>query len=227
MDGMPFEVIGLFRMAENIFSAGMRDFAIVPYTAALKYLNADRSLLQILVVTEDGSTQDQAMDQVMAEMRTIRGLRPGDPNNFALIRQEEILDTFNRITLVFFLVMIALSSVALLVGGVGVIAIMMIAVTERTREIGIRKALGATRTEILWQFLVEAATLTVTGGAIGLAVGGFLAFLVSAATPIPAAVPVWAILAALGMAAIAGIVFGLWPAWRAARLDPVEALRFE
>src|SRR5690606_20281006 len=118
-------------------------------------------------------------------------------------------------------------SVALMVGGVGVIAIMMIAVTERTREIGIRKALGATKREILWQFLFEAVTVTFIGGAIGMILGGGVALLVDRLTPVPASVPLGAIIAALGMATVAGVVFGLWPAWRAARLDPVDALRYE
>lgn len=135
--------------------------------------------------------------------------------------------TFNRLTGVFFIVMLALSSVGLMVGGVGVIGIMMISVTERTREIGVRKALGATRREILWQFLVESSTVTLVGGAIGMLAGALLAFLVQAVTPIPAAIPLWAVLAALVMAAVSGIIFGLWPAWRAARLDPVVALRYE
>jgi putative ABC transport system permease protein len=123
--------------------------------------------------------------------------------------------------------MLSLSSVALMVGGVGVIAIMMIAVTERTREIGIRKALGATKREILWQFLFEAVTVTFIGGAIGMILGGGVALLVDRLTPVPASVPLGAIIAALGMATVAGVVFGLWPAWRAARLDPVDALRYE
>ncbi len=138
-----------------------------------------------------------------------------------------MVKTFNRITGVFFIVMLALSSVGLMVGGVGVIGIMIISVTERTREIGIRKAVGATRGEILWQFLVESATVTLIGGAFGMLLGGGVALVVQAATPIPASVPLWAVAAALAMAALAGIVFGLWPAWRAARMDPVVALRFE
>jgi putative ABC transport system permease protein len=125
------------------------------------------------------------------------------------------------------MIMIALSSVALMVGGVGVIAIMMIAVTERTREIGIRKALGATQREILWQFLFESVTVTVIGGSIGMIAGGLLAFLVGTFTPIQASVPLGGIVAALAMALVAGVLFGLWPAWRAARMDPVVALRYE
>jgi putative ABC transport system permease protein len=179
------------------------------------------------VVTAHHATQAEAMDDVITLLRTRRGLTPATDNNFAVVRQDQLIEVFNRFTAAFFVIMIALSSVALMVGGVGVIAIMMIAVTERTREIGIRKAIGATRREILWQFLFESATLTVIGSAIGMALGGGAAAILAAVSPIPARVPIPAIVAALTMAAVAGIVFGLWPAMRAARLDPVEALRYE
>lgn len=225
--GAAFRIIGVYELAENIFNSQVEHFAVVPYTAALKYLGLDPDWLSALVVTADHATQDEAIDQVITYLRSTRKLRPSQPNNFAIIRQEEMVRTFNRITGVFFVVMIALSSVGLMVGGVGVIGIMMIAVTERTREIGIRKAVGATRGEILWQFLVESATVTLIGGAIGLAIGGGLAGVVAAISPIPAVVPLWAVVAALIMAAGAGILFGLWPAWRAARMDPVVALRYE
>jgi putative ABC transport system permease protein len=127
----------------------------------------------------------------------------------------------------FFLVMIALSSVGLMVGGVGVVAIMMISVTERTREIGVRKAMGAKRREILWQFLVEAATLTLVGGIVGMVLGGLITQIVKVATPLPAEIPMFSIVAAILMSILTGILFGLYPAARAARLDPVEALRYE
>lgn len=227
INGKPFEVIGVFSMTENIFSSLNRNLAIMPYTSALKHLAAWDGMLGVFTVTSPNATQDEAMDQVITLLRTMRGLRPTDDNDFAVIRQEEFLDTFNKITGVFFMVMLALSSVALMVGGVGVVAIMMIAVTERTREIGIRKAIGATRREILWQFLFEAVTVTCIGAMIGMFVGASGAYLVSALTPIPASVPISAIIAALLMAAIAGVLFGMWPAWKAARMDPVEALRYE
>ena len=227
INGEQFRVVGVFEPARNIFASIQKYFIVVPYTSALKHLQADDEMIGGLVVTAAQATQDEAMDQVAASIRIRRGMHPSEPDNFALIRQEEMAKTFNKITGIFFMVMIALSSVALMVGGVGVIAIMMIAVTERTREIGIRKALGATQREILWQFLFESVTVTFIGGVIGMAIGGGLAFTVSALTPIDARVPIGGIIAALGMATVAGVLFGLWPAWRAARLDPVVALRYE
>ena len=222
-----FRVVGVFEQSKNVFASIVKYFVVVPYTAGLKHLGFSDDMIGGLIVTASNATQDEAMDQVRSQIRVHRSMHPGDPDNFALVRQENMMRTFNKITGIFFMIMIALSSVALMVGGVGVIAIMMIAVTERTREIGIRKALGATQREILWQFLFESVTVTVIGGTIGMMIGGLLAFLVGALTPIQASVPLGGIIAALGMAAIAGVLFGLWPAWRAARMDPVVALRYE
>jgi putative ABC transport system permease protein len=183
--------------------------------------------MRLAVSPAPGYTQQEAMDEVVATLRSLRGLKPGQENTFSIVTQDKLLDSWNQVSGMFFLVMIALSSIGLMVGGVGVVAIMMISVTERTREIGVRKALGATRREILWQFLVEAATLTLVGGAAGMIGGGAIAWLVSAVTPIPAYVPAWSIAAALGASALTGVGFGLYPANRAARLDPVDALRYE
>ena len=227
INGYRFTVIGVFEPMENIFSNLVPNIIAIPYSTAFKYLNVDDTFLTVLVVPEEEVTQADAMDDVTTALRVRRGLRPGEVNDFVLIRQDQMFESFNRITGMFFAAMLALASVALMVGGVGVVAIMMIAVTERTREIGVRKALGATRREILLQFLVEAVTVTLIGTIIGLIIGGSLAGLIRVASPIPAEVPLWAIGAAIVMATVSGVLFGLWPAWRASRLDPVEALRYE
>ncbi len=225
--GQLFNVVGVYRQKENLFSGMAPSWAVVPPTTLVKRLNADTDWMSLLVVPAGGASQELAMDEVTAALRTARGLGPGEENDFALIRQEAFLELFDRLTGVFFLVMLVLSSIGLMVGGVGVVAIMMISVTERTREIGVRKALGATRREILWQFLVESMTVTVIGGAIGMLVGGGGAMLLAAFTPIPASVPLWSVAAALGVSAVTGIGFGLYPANKASRLDPVDALRYE
>jgi putative ABC transport system permease protein len=222
-----FLIVGVYRQEQNLFSGMQPNWAVVPPTTAIKRLRANRDWAQVLVVPTESATQELAIDEVTAALRTVRGLRPADENNFALVRQEAFMEMFDRFTGVFFIVMLVLSSIGLMVGGVGVVAIMMISVTERTREIGVRKALGATRREILWQFLVEAMTVTVVGGMIGMLLGGGGALLLSTLTPIPAAVPLWSIAAAIGISAVCGIGFGLYPANKAARLDPVEALRYE
>ncbi len=193
----------------------------------MKYVPYVKGWMRLAVGPAPGYTQQQSMDEVVATLRSLRGLKPGQDNNFSIVTQDKLLDSWNKVTGMFFLVMLVLSSIALMVGGVGVVAIMMISVTERTREIGVRKALGATRRAILWQFLVEAATLTLVGGAAGMLAGGLVAWLLSLVTPIPAHVPVWSIVAALTASALTGIGFGLYPASRASRLDPVEALRYE
>ena len=227
LNGQPFEVIGKYTPPPNLFGDGEGPRAIMPHTTLNKYLKPQRGWMRFAIAAGDSVTVEDAMDDVTIAMRTMRGLRPGQESNFDLVTADKLLDTWNKITGVFFLVMIVLSGVGLMVGGVGVIAIMMISVTERTREIGVRKALGARRREILWQFLVEASTLTLIGGMVGMLLGGGIAFVVSQVTPLPATVPLWAIVAAIGAAAFTGILFGIYPAARAARLDPVDALRYE
>ncbi len=222
-----FTVVGVFEPEANIFSSIVSEWMVVPWTAAKRRLRQSDWQAQVLVVPNDSVTMERAQDDVIAALRGMRGLGPREENNFAVLASAQIMELFNRLTGVFFLVMLALSSAGLLVGGVGVIGIMLISVTERTREIGIRKAVGATRREILWQFLVEASLLTAVGAAVGMLMGWGLATAVSSFTPLPARIPLWAVGAALGMAAVTGMVFGLLPAYRASRLDPVVALRFE
>ena len=166
-------------------------------------------------------------DQATVARRRVRNLRPGMPNTFDLITQDQILDVVGKFTTYFFVTMVALSSVALLVGGIGVMAIMMVSVTDRTREIGLRKALGATRREILWQFLVEAATLTFVGGLLGIFFGLGAGEVMKAALKLRSGVPLWSAGLACAVSIGIGVVFGVYPANRASRMDPVEALRHE
>ena len=224
---VPFDVIGTYTRPLNPLENDNTHNAYIPMQAAITALNADLRWINVSVRPHDGVSRDQAIDDVTAALRGKRRLRPGVENNFAIITQDKILETYNKIVGTFFIVMLSLSAVGLLVGGVGVIAIMMISVTERTREIGVRKALGATAGIILWQFLVEAATLTGIGGAIGLALGALVAFVVRSNFPIPAEIPLLSVVAAIGGSILTGVLFGIIPAFRAARLDPVVALRYE
>jgi putative ABC transport system permease protein len=232
LNDQQFQVIGVYQTTAGFLKSmdgrgPNRPKVIVPLETARRHLGANRRFIMLTVKPKVEGARDLVMDEVTAVMRAHRGLRPAQPNNFALVGQDRLMEVFNQLFGAIFLVGLALSAVGLLVGGVGVVAIMMISVTERTREIGVRKALGATRGTILWQFLVEAATLTSIGAAIGLALGGLLAMLIRSNTPIPASVPGTAIITALAASALTGILFGMAPAARAANLDPVEALRHE
>jgi putative ABC transport system permease protein len=224
---VPFEVIGIYESGASFMGEGDRPRAYVSITAGRRYLNAWIEWIDFTVRPRPYASRDETIDEVVAAVRGMRGLRPAQENNFAVITQDKLFETWGRMTSIFFLVMIVLSGVGLMVGGVGVVAIMMISVTERTREIGVRKALGATRRMVLWQFLVEAATLTAIGAVAGLVVGWLVSTLIRNATPIDASVPSAAIVIALVASCMTGILFGLYPAGRAARLDPVEALRYE
>jgi putative ABC transport system permease protein len=225
--GQPFQVIGMHAEAASLFSNADEPRLAIPHTAFTKVTDYQKGWMEVAVLPAEAATVQQAQEQVTTALRTSRGLRPGQPDNFAIVTQDRVLDTFNKITAAFFVVMIALSSVGLMVGGVGVVAIMMISVTERTREIGVRKALGATRGEIMFQFLVEAATLTLVGCVVGMAAGALIAWAVRSFTPIPATVPLLSVVAAVLAAILTGVLFGLYPASKASRLDPVEALRYE
>ncbi|MEP7382004.1 MAG: ABC transporter permease [Gemmatimonadota bacterium] len=227
--GRPAQVIGLFQPASNVFQPpGAETVAIVPYRMLDQQFPLDKAnAVFIAVKGRKGTPVVDAQESVMVALREMRGLRPADKNNFDFVTQDQILQIFNRLTGAFFLVMVTLSSVGLLVGGIGVMAIMMVSVTSRTREIGVRKALGATRRDIMLQFLFEAATLTGIGGLIGvvtgLGVGRLAAGVLDIAAPTPVAITAIAVLVSIGI----GLVFGLIPARRAASLDPVEALRYE
>jgi putative ABC transport system permease protein len=225
--GLPFEVVGMHAEAASLFSDADEPRLAIPHSTFRKVAEYWPGWMEIAVIPTESATIVEAQDQVTAALRTRRGLRPGDENNFALLTSDRVLEAFNKITAGFFIAMIALSSVGLMVGGVGVVAIMMISVTERTREIGVRKALGATRGEIMFQFLVEAATLTLVGCLVGMALGALVAWGVRSFTPVPATVPLISVIAAVVASILTGVLFGLYPANKASKLDPVEALRYE
>ncbi|MES3033652.1 MAG: ABC transporter permease [Gemmatimonadota bacterium] len=227
--GRPARVIGIYVQPGNIFSPpGSEIGAIIPFRMLDAQFQLDKTNgLWIPVKPEPGVSVDDAQASVTVALRAGRKLRPRDRNTFDLVTQDQVLDTFNSITSVFFLVLIVLSSVALLVGGIGVMAIMMVSVTDRTREIGLRKALGATTSDIRLQFLVEAATLTGISGLVGVLTGGALGKLATVLLDITTGFPVTLTVVAVASSIVVGVLFGLIPANRAARLDPVDALRYE
>ena len=232
LDGKRFTVIGVYHTKAGFMKSldgrgPDKPRMVLPMMTAWRRLDVWRRSMYVLVRPAVGVTRADAMDAVTATLRGMRGLRPSQPNTFFLVGQDRIMELFDQLFGAIFMVGLALSAVGLMVGGVGVVAIMMISVTERTREIGVRKALGATRATILWQFLVEAATLTSIGAGVGLVLGGLLAWVIRANTSIPATIPFSAVVLSLLAAALTGVVFGMLPATRASKLDPVEALRHE
>jgi len=222
-------VIGVWEEPANVFEpSGAEVAGVMPFKFARQNYRYDNTnALFIAAKPRLGVSMDDAKDVVISALRRVRNLRPGMPDTFDLITQDQILAVVSKLTSYFFIAIVALSSVALLVGGIGVMAIMMVSVTDRTREIGLRKALGATRREILWQFLVEAATLTSIGGAIGILMGLGAGELLKLALRMESEVPLWSAALAAGVSIGIGLTFGLYPANRAARMDPVEALRHE
>ena len=224
-----FTIIGIFADPENIFQPpGGANGGVIPFRAAQHNFHYDETnAMFVIVLGQRGVDISVAKDAAVSALRRSRGLRPDMPDTFDLLTQDQILQIIDKLTSAFFLVMLALSSVALLVGGIGVMAIMMVSVTDRTREIGIRKAMGATHNEILLQFLVEAATLTGLGGLLGIIVGILGGEILKSVLNIRSGPPLWSAIVASAASIGIGLVFGVIPANKAARMDPVEALRYE
>ncbi|HYT05387.1 MAG TPA: ABC transporter permease [Gemmatimonadales bacterium] len=225
---LPYRVIGVVEKQGNLFGLSLDKFAVAPASAPLKrYVNAPRVVDAVAVKAASLPEMREAMEQAEAVMRTRRHLRPREPDDFALETADEVLDFWSKISRVLFVALPGLVAISLVVGGIVIMNIMLMAVAERTREIGIRKSLGARRRDILRQFLVEATTLASVGAAAGVGLGIALAGAVAATTPLPAAVAPWSILVGIVLGAGVGIVAGVYPASRAARLDPIAALRHE
>ncbi|MBZ5620521.1 MAG: ABC transporter permease [Acidobacteriia bacterium] len=227
VDGHNLEIVGTLTKFKSFLGDDQNDKAILaPYHTFKKtYPEAKDNF--ICVLAEPGK-MDEAKDEVTAVLRRRRHVKPSEPDNFGISSAESVISQFRQVIATVGLVMVVISSIGLLVGGIGVMNIMLVSVTERTREIGVRKAIGARRSDIKWQFLLEAMTLTASGGLIGILVGWLLSGAIRTFVPsLPSHVPLWSVIAGFTVATSVGLFFGLWPAMKAARLDPIAALRCE
>jgi putative ABC transport system permease protein len=231
INGKPFHVVGVMEPLGNFLGQSRDNTAFIPITTFNKYYPGEQPFPEVVFVIivrpKSRAYVKSAIDEMTDILRRRRRDAPGAPSTFGISSQDALLDIYNQLTGATALVLTAISFVALMIGGIGVMNIMLVSVTERTKEIGIRKAVGATRLNILSQFLIEAVVLTAFGGVIGLVLGEVASLLTNKYSPLPAFVPMWAIVVGIGISAAVGIIFGLWPAWKAARLDPIEALRWE
>ena len=228
--GTPFRVIGVMQTLGNFFGQSRDNSLYIPLTTYQKYypeVQPPQTVYFIVVRPHTRADVRHVMDDIIDMLRRRRRVPLSAPNNFGVSSQDSLLDFYNQLTGATALVLTAISFVALMIGGIGVMNIMLVSVTERTKEIGVRKAVGATRSNILSQFLIEAVVLTGIGGLAGLIVGEAISLVMNKLSPLPAYVPIWAIGVGIGISASVGIIFGMWPAWKAARLDPIEALRYE
>jgi putative ABC transport system permease protein len=228
INGIPFTVVGTMEKRKGGFMGeNEQDNSVnIPYESFHKMLPwEDKHFL--LIQAQPGKLQ-KALDEVEGLLRMRRNVKPSEPRNFDLSTAERVIEQFDSITAAVGLIAIAISSIGLLVGGIGVMNIMLVSVTERTREIGVRKAIGATRRDIVFQFLFEAMTLTGVGGVFGIILAIGISYVVIALVPsLPASIPTWAVVTGFVVSVTIGLTFGVWPARKAARLDPIESLRYE
>ncbi len=231
LNGIAFQVVGVLEKKGSFLGGSNDNLVLIPISTFDELFpqvkNSGGDNMHIATIPKDPARIAEMTDQEVAILRARRGLRPSEANDFAIFTSEGQLQSFQQITGGIAAAMIFIAGIALLVGGVGVMNIMLVTVTERTREIGVRKAMGATRKDVAAQFLVEAVTLTGIGGGIGIAIGLGIAFLVRFAFDFPAAAPLWSIVLGFGISTTVGLTFGMWPALKAAKQDPIEALRYE
>ncbi len=222
-----FTVVGVLQKRGKMFGQSRDNFVGIPITTLMKYFPYDLSNIEIIATPIKHGYIQETIEQIINLLRKRRKVGFGKPNDFVVSTQDTFLDLYNQLTGAVYLVMIVISSIGLLVGGIGVMNIMLVSVKERTREIGIRKAIGARSADILKQFLIEAIFLTGTGGALGVIIGFAISFLVRAATPLPTSVTPWSVILALFVSISVGLFFGIFPAQKAAKLDPIVSLRYE
>ncbi|NQT78939.1 MAG: ABC transporter permease [Candidatus Aminicenantes bacterium] len=222
-----FTVVGVLEKRGSIFGQSQDNFVGIPITTLMKYFPYDLSDIEIIATPKEHGYMQDTIEQIINVLRRRRKVGFGKPNDFVIATQDTFLTLYNQMTGGVYLVMVVISSISLLVGGIGVMNIMLVSVKERTREIGIRKAIGARSADILKQFLIEAIFLTGLGGALGVIIGFGISFLVRAATPLPTSVTAWSVVLGLFVSISVGLLFGILPARKASKMDPIIALRYE